>query len=263
MLYATKISLILSSTIKHDSILLIFDVPNRNFVYYNINFEAHIVMTIQRFSYLRKYLFIFSLLFLLSGCDIINAALGGGSTSPNATKTIERIEIEFLIDNAKSEITYYNPPPNTPQVDNLTGTEFGADITSISGTSAYMDEENLHITEFDNPEVLGQLIRGSMVVYFFEDPRTVNIQILQIRSYDSSIFGHVNQTYSLKYDGIPFSQSYTDSFTDLEVDEFYISGNSVNSATAYFTEDNAIYYDVTDTTVCSSRAFIKVKVHYK
>ena len=55
----------------------------------------------------------------------------------NDTKNIERIEVEFIIDNAKSVITYYNPPPNTPAVDNITGVEFGTEITSIAGESVY------------------------------------------------------------------------------------------------------------------------------
>ena len=78
MPYATKISLILSSIIKHDNILLLFDVPNRKFVYCNINIKVHIAMTIPKYSYFRKFLFIFSVLFLLSGCDIVDTIFGSG-----------------------------------------------------------------------------------------------------------------------------------------------------------------------------------------
>lgn len=182
--------------------------------------------------------------------------LGGGQIPQNDTKNIEMIEVEFLIDNAKSKIIYYNPLPNTPLADNFTGVEFGTNITSISGQSKY--EENRFVTSFNNPEVLGQTIRGHLSVFFFEDPRKVNIDILKIRSHNSSIFDHVDQTYTIIYNGIPYCQSYSDSYMELEIDEYYITGSSLNSAKASFTEDNAIYYDITETTVCGSRSYIKV-----
>ena len=105
-------------------------------------------------------IFIVILLFI-SSCDIIDSIFGGSGEEiiENDTKNIERIEVEYLIDNAKSVITYYNPPPNTPAVDNITGIEFGADITSIAGTSTYKD--NMYSTLFNNPAVLGQTIRGT------------------------------------------------------------------------------------------------------
>lgn len=205
---------------------------------------------------------IFTVIFVfISSCDIIDSVLGGGSTEPDNTKAIDRIEIEYLIDNAKSIITYYNPPPNTPAVDNITGIEFGADITSIAGTSTYKD--NMYNTQFNNPAVLGQTIRGSMSIHFSEVLHEVNINISQSRSHYSSIFGDVLQSYFIECDGIPYNKTYIDSFTDLKVDEFYISGSSVNSATANFTEDNLLYFDETEPTVCGNRAFIKVKVHFK
>jgi len=220
-------------------------------------------MISQVHSYTHKYLFIIFILFLFSGCDIIDSALGGGPTEQNDTKAIDRIEVEYLIDNAKSVITYHNPPPNTPAVDNSTGIEFGAHITSIAGTSGYNDESKVYGTDFNNPEVLGQLIVGSMWVKIFNDPRKVNIYISQGRAHTSSIFGNVSQQYALKYDGIPFNKFYTDSFTDLEVDEYYISSPSVNSTTTYFAEINEIYDHTATPTVCGNRAFIKVKVHFK
>lgn len=212
-----------------------------------------------------QFIFI-STLFLFSSCDIIDSAIGGGPTEPNDTKAIDRIEVKFLIDNAKSVIDYFNnpnPSDNTHRTDNFTGVEFGADITSMAGTSRYDDERKAYFTDFTNPEVLGQTIRGLMNVYFFEDPRKVNIYISQTRSHTSSVFGSVVQFYNLKYDGIPYSQSYTDSFTDLKVVEYYISKPSVNSTTTNFAENNDIYTDRTEPTVSGNRAYIKVKVHYK
>lgn len=40
-------------------------------------------MISKRYSYIRKYLFIFSILFLLSGCDIVDAIIGGGDEDSN------------------------------------------------------------------------------------------------------------------------------------------------------------------------------------
>ena len=102
-----------------------------------------------------------------------------------------------------------------------------------------------------------------MSIYFSEVLHEVNINISQSRSHYSSIFGDVLQSYFIECDGIPYNKTYTDSFTDLKVDEFYINGSSVNSATAYFTEDNSLYFDEAGPTVCGNRAFIKVKVHFK
>ena len=223
-------------------------------------------MISQKYSSFGKYLFIFSILFLLSGCDIVNSALGGGPTRPNDTKAIERIEIKFVIDNATSVISYHNnpnPSDNTPRVDNFTGVNYGANITSIAGTSSYKDDSKAFFTDFNNPEVLGQTIVGHSYVYFHENPRRVNIDISQGRSHDSFAFGRVHQQYVLKYDGIPYSKSYIDDFTDLEVDEYYISSPSVSSNTTYFTELNDLYYDETLPTVCGNSAYIKVKVHFK
>ena len=75
---ALPILLILSSIIKYDYILLLFEIPNRNNVICCIIIGEQITMTIQRYSYIRKYLFIFSILFLFSSCDIVDTIIGSG-----------------------------------------------------------------------------------------------------------------------------------------------------------------------------------------
>lgn len=205
-----------------------------------------------------------SILFI-SGCDLVDTFIsdltGNYDDDKSNTKNIERIEIDYFIDNSTSVITCHNPPPNTPAVETLTGTDFGGDITSIAGPSTYNESQNYYYTEF-NSQNLGQEISGYMYVYFIDNDQNVNIELRQVRAYVSSIFGNVIQTFKIKCDGIPYSSSYTDSFTELEVDEYYTSGSYVNNAEASFSEDNDQYFKKNTTITCTNRAYIKVKVHY-
>lgn len=102
-----------------------------------------------------------------------------------------------------------------------------------------------------------------MEVEFLQNPQRVNIDIIQARMWNSYIVGDVVQTFTVKYVGVPFSQSYTDNIYKNKVDEFYISGSSVSQIVAKFTENNENYKSELITFTCGSRAYIKVKVHYK
>lgn len=129
------------------------------------------------FIKVQRILVLFIMLLMISSCELIDTFISDFTGSyededefTNKTN-IERIEVEYLIDNASSVITYIDPPPNTPAVDNFTGIEFGTTVTSIAGNSVYWEDSKEYVTNFDNPEVLGQLIRGTMIVKFFNDPR--------------------------------------------------------------------------------------------
>lgn len=212
-------------------------------------------MTIQRYSYTRKYLFIFSVLFLLSGCDIIDEMFGRGvDTTIGKQAEIARIEVDVFIDNAQY---------STSDGD-VNGGEFNGDFTSIAGTSSFSD--SVYSTTFDNPPVLGQTIRGDMSITFLDDPRSVNVHIYQTKTWDN-LTGNHGQLFQIDISGVHYDKSYTDDFTELEVDEYYESGSSINRVIVDFREtwsvDNVVKIDDLTSYSCDARSYIKVKVHYK
>lgn len=209
-------------------------------------------MTIQIYSYIHKYLFIFSIIFLLSGCDIVDEMFGRGvNTTGGDQAEIARVEVDIFIDDAQYSTTDGD----------VTDGEFIGDFTSIAGTSSFSDD--VYSTTFDNPPVLGQTIRGSMSITFLDDPRRLNVHVYQLKTWNSSISGDVGQEFEVDYNGILFNKSYTDDFTELEVDEYYESGSSVSKISASFVEDNDLGSIVLKSYSCGSRAYVKVKVHYK
>ena len=212
-------------------------------------------MISQRYSYIRKYLFIFSILFLLSGCDIIDEMFDRGVDTTNGKQSeIARVEVDVFIDNVQYSTT-----------DGVVyGGEFIGDFTSIAGTSSFSDD--VYSTTFDNPPVLGQTIRGNMSITFSDDPRSVNVHVYQTKTWDNITGSHA-QFFEINGNGVPFNKSYTDDFTDLKVDEFYESGSSVDRIIVKFREtwrvDFVVKIDDLTSYNCGARAFIKVKIHYK
>ncbi len=212
-------------------------------------------MIIQKHSYISKYLFIFSILFLLSGCDIVDEVFGRGVNSTGGDQAeIDRVEVDVFLDNVQ-----YSTSDG-----NVNNGEFIGDFTSIAGTSSFSD--SIYSTIFDNPPVLGQTIRGDMSITFLDDPRSVNVHVYQTRVWDN-ITGSHGQLFEIDGNGIPFNKSYTDDFTELGVDEYYESGSSVNRIIVDFVEtqriDNVIKRTDLTSYNCGARSFIKVKVHYK
>ncbi len=212
-------------------------------------------MIIQKHSYISKYLFIFSILFLLSGCDIVDEVFRRGVNSTGGDQAeIDRVEVDVFLDNVQ-----YSTSDG-----NVNNGEFIGDFTSIAGTSSFSD--SIYSTIFDNPPVLGQTIRGDMSITFLDDPRSVNVHVYQTRVWDN-ITGSHGQLFEIDGNGIPFNKSYTDDFTELGVDEYYESGSSVNRIIVDFVEtqriDNVIKRTDLTSYSCGARSFIKVKVHYK
>ena len=100
---------------------------------------------------LSTILIIISSVVFISGCklfDTFKSDLTGNYDDDK--KHIDRIEVEYLIDNATSVITYYNPPPNTPAQETLVGAIISGEITSIAGWSEFYEDKNSFETDFNN-----------------------------------------------------------------------------------------------------------------
>jgi len=212
-------------------------------------------MTIHRYSFINKYLIVVTILFFFSGCDIIDEMFGRGvETTSGKQAEIDRIEVDVFIDNAQ-----YNTTDGV-----VYGGEFIGDFTSIAGTNNFSN--NIYNTTFDNPPVLGQTIRGDMKVTFLDNPRSVNVHINQTKTW-ANFTGNHGQLFQIDISGVPYNKSYADEFTELEVDEYYESGSSINRIIAGFREtwsvDNVVKIDDLTSYSCGARSYIKFKVHYK
>lgn len=107
-------------------------------------------------SYFHKCLFIFSILLLLSGCDIIDEIFGSGdddNINGNESGSIEKIEVGIYIDNANYKYTYEDPDTHDTHDEYVNGGEFSVDFITVAGISGFADDT--YITEFDNPSFLG------------------------------------------------------------------------------------------------------------
>lgn len=254
ILYATKYSLILSSIIKHDNILLIIGVPNRNNVNYCINIGEPIAMIIQRYSYIRKYLFIFSILFLLSGCDIMDEILGGGSDDSNSNQqnnngsTILRVEVHFFIDDC-TIIWTYNDGSNPVTAAH---TSHGRSITSVSGTSTYSND--VYDTTF-NDTFLGTAYSGTMEIMFFGgNSPSVSVDVDQTRKV-SGTTKHI----TLSHAGVLYNNSAS---TDT-MDEYEITGAHFTTTYVDASDDGSYVKTLQPGYVCGPNSYLKVQVYYQ
>ncbi len=198
---------------------------------------------------------------ILTSCDIIDKITGSGTDKENDIElgNIIKIEVKYFIDNASYRYEYYD---GVTPIEHVTGHELTTEFTTIAGTSDFA--HSTYETLFDNPPVLGKTIGGYMEVEFVSgDPQRVNIVINQSRQWNSFLFGNVEQSFTVNITGIPFTKSYTDEIYENEIDEFSLSGNSVSNMVATFKEDNDVYKSELTSFSCGSRAYIKVKVHYK
>ncbi|MCB0664561.1 MAG: hypothetical protein KDC80_02010 [Saprospiraceae bacterium] len=192
----------------------------------------------------------FVLIIILSSCSLIEDQ--GNEIVP---QTIDRIEVEYLYDN----VTYKLSNKDTFPDETIAGVEHNAEFTSIAGTSR--SENGNHFTEFDRV-VLGKLLSGYMEVYF-DNSRKVDIRIRQTRAFDSFVNGKVSQLFSFRLNNIPFYSSYKDAYTDLTVDEYRLAGTGPCRAEVTYREDNDLYAEELIALGCGSRAYVKVKVHFK
>ena len=218
-------------------------------------------MTIQRYSYISKYLFISSLIFLFFGCDIIDSIIGDDSIESDYNETqISRVEVDYYIDNANYKLTNIVYGGAIPQFVYTNGAEHNGDF--ITDGSGVFDDDKFG-SNWDGLAVLGQTISGDMVIEFLDNPRSVNVHINQSKSWNSLIVGDVLQHYLTDYAGIPFNKSYTDDYYEDTVDEYYESGSAVSKIVATFVETNDQYIDQLTSYSCGAHSYIKVKVHYK
>jgi hypothetical protein len=172
---------------------------------------------------------------------------------------IERVEVEYFFDNVSFRLTH----KDTQLVETISGVEHNAEITSISGVP---EQAASHfISDFNGVEVLGKTLTGRMYITFKRRLKTVHIDVWQRRRFSSFLVGDVNQAFSIEASAIPLNRTYTDDFTGLEVEEYGLSGDAACRAGVVvdYEEENAQYKEKLMTLGCGSRAYIKVKVHFK
>lgn len=217
-------------------------------------------MTFQKYYYIRKYLFIISVLFIFTGCDIIDAIINDDNTSTSDLfdddwdySAIIKYEIDYFIDNADYKITYKD---GVTPIEYANGREHIGHFTSVAG-------EKLGSTVYFNCEaIIGQTICGVMTIdQIYSDGNFVGYKVVinQDKSWDSSIFGKVKQTYKVTYDYVPFDKSYTED--GLEVLESYESGSSVSKIILSYKEENDIYKEEIIDIHPGSRSYIKVRIY--
>jgi hypothetical protein len=136
-----------------------------------------------------------------------------------------KVEFEFFSTGATYELDEKNE--GNPTIATISDVEFNVEFSTVAGSSEFDPDENMFRTTFDNPEVLGKLIRGKMRVGFADD--FVGVYVDQSRQYESLVSGSVGEFYEIGLIGIPLVDIITES-TGEEVYIFELSGQSVCNA---------------------------------
>ena len=218
------------------------------------------------FRFIKVLLLIPISLVILSSCDIIDNLVGGANSEPEIIddynfSEVTKVEVEFLLDISDFKLTYTDG--TDPEITN--GGQHYASFTSLAGdlvgTGATL------WTYFYGTQILGQTISGEMKITkrvegrSINDPRFMKIEIDQEKSWNSSIFGNVIQTFTVNYIDLPFYQTLTED--GKRVDEFYESGSSVIKINTTFKETNILYTKEGIRFSCGAGAYFRVKLYYK
>ena len=182
-------------------------------------------MTIQIYSCIRKYLIVFTLLFLFSGCDIIDEIIGGGTDNSNDQqnnngKTILRVEIHYFIDDCTIIWTYPNRSPIT-----AAHTSHGVSFTSVAGTSTF--QNNIYETTFSGTS-LGIAYTGTMEIMFFDSGNypSVSVDIDQTRKW-----GGTTKYIKLSHPGVLLDNSIsTDTFDEYVITNTHYTTTYVDAS---------------------------------
>ncbi len=154
----------------------------------------------------------------------------------------------------------------------ISGVEFNAEFTTIAGSTEYDASNDIFTTTFDNPEVLGKLIRGKMSVGFSDDFGLVGVYVDQSRQYESLIYGSVNEFYEIGLVGIQHKEIHTDDLTGEEVYTYRLSGDAVCNALTSPVFYERTYETISDGTQvvaeedlrslsCGERSYVEVRVY--
>ncbi|NNF32916.1 MAG: hypothetical protein HKN68_02345 [Saprospiraceae bacterium] len=176
-----------------------------------------------------------------------------------------KVEFEFFSTGATYVLDEKNPTTST-----ISDVEFNVEFSTVAGSSEFDLDENMFRTTFDNPEVLGKLIRGKMRVGFADD--FVGVYVDQSRQYESLVSGSVSEFYEIGMIGIPLADIITES-TGEEVYIFELSGQSVCNAltsevyyrrnfTTINDKGNSVQAEETLTNLsCGERSLVTVRVY--
>jgi len=204
--------------------------------------------------YLQKIIFILSILFLLSSCDIIDEMFGGGSDDSNNNqqnngKTILRVEVHFFIDDCTIVWTY--PPPQNPIT--AAHTSHGASFTSVAGTSTYQND--IYETTFSGTS-LGVAYTGTMEIMFFDSGNlpSVSVDIDQTRQW-----GGTTKYITLYHPGVLLDNSIS---TDT-VDEYVITDTHFTTTYIDASDDGSQTKTLQSGYVCGPNSYLKVQVYYQ
>ena len=210
-------------------------------------------MISQRYSYIRKYLFVFSVLFLLSGCDIVDEIIGGGTDDSNNQqnnngKTILRVEVHFFIEDCTIIWTY--PPPKNPIT--AAHTSHGVSFTSVAGTSTYQND--VYETTF-NGTSLGIAYTDTMEIMFFggNNP-SVSVDIDQTRQW-----GGTTKHITLSHPGVLLDNSIS---TDT-MDEYVITNEHFTTTYVDASDDGSQTKTLQPGYICGPNSYLKVQVYYQ
>jgi len=216
-------------------------------------------MTIQKYSSFRKYLFIFSVLFLFSGCDIIDAIIGDGTDDSNNQqnndgKTILRVEVHLFIEDCTFIWTYSDRSPIT-----AAHTSYGASITSVSGTSTYTpdninaDVTGWYDTTFDR-SFLGTTYSGTMEIIFFQGNTSIALEVDQTRK-----FGGTTKHITVSHPGVLHSAS-SDSTDSYRIENTHFATSYTDSSGTWATTGSI--KTLQPGYVCGPNSYLSVLIFY-
>ncbi len=209
-------------------------------------------MIIQKYSYIRKYLFIISVLFIFTGCDIIDAISGGGDSSNNQqdnnVSTILRVEVHYYIDDCTIIWTYPDRNPIT-----AAHTSHGVSFTSVAGTSTYQND--IYETTFSGSS-LGIAYTGTMEIMFFDSGNypSVSVDIVQTRKW-----GGTTKYITLSHSGVLLNSSVS---TDT-MDEYEITNTQFTTTYVDASDDGSQTKTLQSDYVCGPNSYLKVYVYYQ
>ncbi len=210
-------------------------------------------MTIRKYSYISKYVFIFSVLFLLSGCDIIDEIIGGSTDDSNNQQnndgnTILRIEVHFFIDDCTIIWTYPDRSPIT-----AAHTSHGLSFTSVAGTSTF--QSDVYETTFSGTS-LGVAYTGTMEIMFFDSGNlpSVSVDIDQTRQW-----GGTTKYVRLSHPGVLIDNSIS---TDT-MDEYVITDTHFTTTYIDASDDGSQTKTLQSGYVCGPNSYLKVQIYYQ
>jgi hypothetical protein len=174
---------------------------------------------------MKNLLLIVFMLFWMMGCE--ESTSNNDSQVPN----VFQFEMDFFSTGATYVLDEKDGNPFE-----ITDVEFDVSFSSVAGSMEYDQSDDIFRVTFDNPEVLGKLIRGTMSIGLSDDLEMVGVYVNQTRQYESLVSGSVLEDYEIALVGIPITDTATESTGEV-VYIYELTGQSVCNALT-----SAVYY---------------------